>query len=233
MVLDINLHKNILIKILKDVYSDTELSPFLGFKGGTAAFLFYDLPRFSVDLDFDLLDQQKEDLVFNKVEEILSSYGEVKDAHKKRFTLFFLLSYQQGERNLKVEISRRNFGSQYQVKTYLGIPMKVMVKKDMAAHKMVAMYQRAGKTNRDIFDVWYFLDNDWPLNEKIIEKRTDLTFKEFLQKSISALEEVSEQQILSGMGEFLEEEQKDWARQDLKEETLFLLKLKLKNMEEK
>jgi len=59
MSLDIATHNNLLVQILKDIYSDTDISPFLGFKGGTAAYLFYDLPRFSVDLDFDLLDETK------------------------------------------------------------------------------------------------------------------------------------------------------------------------------
>ena len=67
MTLDISGHKTILFQILKDVYSDTTIAPFLGFKGGTAALMFYGLDRFSVDLDFDLLDESKEDHVFEKV----------------------------------------------------------------------------------------------------------------------------------------------------------------------
>ena len=49
-------HKNILVRIVKDIYTDNTLGPLLGFKGGTAAMLLYELDRFSVDLDFDLLD---------------------------------------------------------------------------------------------------------------------------------------------------------------------------------
>ena len=58
--------------------------------------------------------------------------------------------------------------------------MKVMVREDMAAHKLVAMYERSGQTNRDIYDVWFFLKNNWPINEKIIEKRTGMSVQEFL-----------------------------------------------------
>ena len=61
MALNITTHRNLLLKILKDIYSDTALGPVLGFKGGTAAYFFYDLPRFSVDLDFDLLDTGKKE----------------------------------------------------------------------------------------------------------------------------------------------------------------------------
>ena len=50
MKLDISTHKTILFQILKDIYSNTRIAPFLGFKGGTAALLFYGLDRFSVDM---------------------------------------------------------------------------------------------------------------------------------------------------------------------------------------
>ena len=54
MPLNISTHKTVLFQILKDIYSDSLVAPFLGFKGGTAAVMFYGLDRFSVDLDFDL-----------------------------------------------------------------------------------------------------------------------------------------------------------------------------------
>lgn len=70
-MLDRNVHKTILLQILKDIYTDSSLGPILGFKGGTAANFLYDLGRFSVDLDFDLLDGDKEAFVFKKIEKIL------------------------------------------------------------------------------------------------------------------------------------------------------------------
>ena len=51
--LDITKHKTHLTNILIDIYKNSSLAPILGFKGGTAAMLFYKLPRFSVDLDFE------------------------------------------------------------------------------------------------------------------------------------------------------------------------------------
>ncbi len=230
MTLDTSIHKNILIRILKDVYTHPTVGPFLGFKGGTAVYLFYNLGRFSVDLDFDLLDATKEDDVFEQIQKILKEYGTVKEAEKKRFNLFYLLSYEnkvEGAQNIKVEINRREFGSQYEVKSYLGISMKVMVQEDMAAHKLVAMYERIGKANRDIFDVWFFLKNNWPINKEIVAQRTKMPFEEFLEKCVEALEHMSDRGILSGMGELLEAKQKDWVKAKLRTETIFLLKAKL------
>jgi len=232
MSLDIIVHKNKLIKILKDIFTDHALGPVLGFKGGTAAYLFYDLDRFSVDLDFDLLEASKEDFVFEEVRKILEKYGTLKDIKKKRFNLTYVLSYDEKvpeAQNIKVEINRRNFGSKYNVEAYLGISMKVMTRDDMAAHKFVAMYERLSKTNRDIFDVWFFLEKNWPINKAIVETRTGLSFKKFLKVCVERLEKMENKNILAGMGELLTPKQKDWARAKLKFETIFLLKLKLDN----
>lgn len=231
MALDTAKHKNILVKILKDIYTDPTISTVLGFKGGTAATLFYGLDRFSVDLDFDLLDSGgKEDYVFERVKEILENHGKLKQARKKRFNLFYLLSYDEKDinaQNVKVEINRREFGSKYEVKSFLGISMQVMTKEDMAAHKLCAMYERIGRTNRDIFDVQFILAHDWPVNKKIVEERMGMSYTEFLKKAIDAVEKFSDGNILSGMGELLTEKQKNWARAKLKSEALFSLRLAL------
>ncbi|HEC91406.1 MAG TPA: nucleotidyl transferase AbiEii/AbiGii toxin family protein, partial [Candidatus Atribacteria bacterium] len=166
MALDISKHKSVLLKILKDIYTDTSIAPLLGFKGGTCAYLFYNLNRFSLDLDFDLLDEKKADYIFDRVLEIAKQYGKIKKQRKKRFNLFILLSYEQEAPNIKIEVNRREFGSKYEIKSYLGISMKIMVKEDMLSHKLVAMYERLSKANRDIFDVWFFLKNDFPINEE-------------------------------------------------------------------
>ncbi|PIZ00503.1 hypothetical protein COY62_02245 [bacterium (Candidatus Howlettbacteria) CG_4_10_14_0_8_um_filter_40_9] len=225
MVLNTSLHKNILLQILKDIYSEMSIASFLGFKGGTAAYMFYDLGRFSVDLDFDLLDEKKEDEVFLKVEEIIKKYGQVKESRKKRNNLFFLLSYEEKNQKIKIEIQRRQFGSKYEPKNYMGIPMLVMAKDDMFAHKLMAMYERIGKTNRDIFDVWFFLKNNWPINKEIVEERSGMSFPALLQKCIVSLGKLSSRKILDGMGELLSDSQNDWAKAKLIEDTIFLLKL--------
>ena len=227
MILEVNKHKNIFIRILKDIYTDNTIGPVLGFKGGTAAYLFYNLPRFSVDLDFDLLNQEKEDYVFERIEKIISAYGKIKIKRKKYYTLFFELSYTDEDHNIKIEINRRSFGSKYEVLNYYGIPMKVMIQEDMFANKMVALHERLERTNRDIFDVWFFLRKNWPINKKLVEKRTKLSFREFLMECILKMEKLPEGSILSGVGELLDEKQKVWAKINLKKDKIFLLKLML------
>ncbi len=230
MALDTSKHKNILIKILKDIYTDATISPILGFKGGTAAAFFYGLDRFSVDLDFDLLDSDKEDYVFDRVKAIIENYGKLKEARKKKFNLLYVLSYDDKDinaQNVKVEINRREFGSKYAVESFLGISMQVMVKEDMVAHKLCAMFERIGKTNRDIFDVQFFLSHDWSVNKKIVEDRMGVSYSDFLKKCIDVMEKFDNNNILAGQGELLTEKQKEWAKAKLKSEALFSLRLAL------
>ena len=233
MTLNTAKHKNILTKILKEIFTDADIAPYLGFKGGTAAFLFYGLDRFSVDLDFDLLEESEKDAVFDRVKAILGRFGRLKEAAKKRFGFLYLLAYDNkevGEQNVKVEINIRNFGSKYEIKPYLGISMKVMVREDMAAHKLCAMAERIGKTNRDIYDVQFFLAHNWPVNKKIVEERSGGSYAGFLKEAIRALEKYPGRSILAGMGELMESEKKKaWVREKLVPDTIFLLRLALEN----
>lgn len=225
MTLDYSKHKNILLQILKDIYSDTSIAPYLGFKGGTAAMMFYDLPRNSVDLDLDLLDETKENEVFEKINKIVGNYGKITDSYMQRFNLKNVVSYDANAQKIKVEVNRRQFGSKYEMKIYLGISMLVMVQEDMFAHKLMAMIERVGKTSRDIFDVQYFAKNNWPINKKIVEERSGVTVKEALEKCIEMLEKMDNKHILDGLGELLSDSQKDSARAKLKADTIFQLKL--------
>lgn len=226
MALNISIHKTILYQILKDIYSNKNISPFLGFKGGTAALIFYELDRFSVDLDFDLLDHDKEDIVFKEIETILKKYGTIKEAYKKKYTLFFLISYEKEAHNIKVEINRRGTISKYEVKDYAGLSMLVMTKNDMFSNKLLAMYERMGRANRDIYDVWFFLKNRFEVNQEIIKERTSLDFKDFIEKCIIKLERLDNRNILNGIGELLNNKQKVWVKNYLIKETINLLRLR-------
>lgn len=230
MTLNQTKHKTVLIRILKELYSHFEIGPLLGFKGGTAAYLFHGLDRFSVDLDFDLLSPEKEEFVFEEVKSILEKFGTIKTADKKRFSLIYILAYEDKEfeaQNVKVEINKRNFGSNYEIKSYLGIPVKVMVREDMIANKLVALYERIGKTNRDVYDSWFFLSKDWAINKEIVEKRTGMTFRDFLVTIIEVVNQFSNKHMLAGMGELLTDKQKVWVKNKLKDELIFLLNLLL------
>ncbi|MHA1558464.1 MAG: nucleotidyl transferase AbiEii/AbiGii toxin family protein [Alphaproteobacteria bacterium] len=224
-MLNVDKHRIILVQLLKDIYCDIEISSLLGFKGGTAVYLFYQLTRFSVDLDFNLLDETKKTLIFNKIQKIASAHGEIKEASQKQNTLFFLLSYEKNTQNLKIEISTRRFNDQYEIKDYLGIPILVMKQEDMFAHKLAALLDRKSIANRDLYDILFFIKNRWNCNTNLLEQRTKIPTKKYIDNCISAIKKVNNTYILQGLGELLNEPQKDSLRDKIKEEVIFHLKL--------
>lgn len=229
-MVNIDLHRNAFVNILREIYSDTLLRNILGFKGGTAAMLFYELPRFSVDLDFDLLDPEKKEEVFQRLKEILPQFGNLIEAQEKQYTLFFLLSYKKEERGLKVEISKRIIKSAYALKNFLGISMLVMKEEDMVAGKLAALLTRKRFATRDMFDLWFFLKNEWQINEEFLKEKSGLSLVQALKKAQSLVKGVKKTELLAGPGELLDNKQKAFVKEKLKDELVFLLKLYLSNI---
>ena len=222
-MVDLNKHKFFLYQILRDIYTDRELAGILGFKGGTAAMFFYDLPRFSVDLDFNLLDKSKEKVVYEKVREIILKYGTIHDEAKKFYGILAVLDYGVGERKLKLEISNRLFDDRYEIKNLFGVNMQVMVKPDMFAHKLCALLDRRLLTNRDIFDCWFFMKEQTQINKNIVEVRMNMPLADYIQQCITRLESVTDKRLLNGLGELMNEEMKKFVRTKLRTETISLL----------
>ena len=217
-------------RILRDIYADVSIAPFLGFKGGTCAYFFYELPRFSVDLDFDVIggDQDTYTLIFERIKTILERYGIIKDSYIKMNTIFCLLSYGDTDHNIKIEISTRrvvpDLKEEYELKEYLGISMFVAKRPYLFASKLAALTLRSETAMRDIYDVWYFAKNNWDIDREVLAKWTTKSLKEYIDDCISLVEQVKDAQILQGLGELLNEKNKAWVKTHLKTETVFLLK---------
>ncbi len=220
---DISSHKYYLVRILKDIYSDPLLSSVLGFKGGTAHMLFYNLPRFSVDLDFNLLDKTESDLVFQKLRNILSAYGQIKDEAQKYYGLLLVLNYGAHNRNLKLEISNREYKDRYQNLNYLGIMIKVMHVEDMFTHKLCALTDRKSIAGRDVFDIYYFLKDNIKINHEIIKQRTNMDVSEYIDYSIYTIKNIKKTSLLNGIGELVDEDVKSFVKNKLQDETINLL----------
>ena len=225
--LDIAKHKTILTNILIDIYKEDLLGSSLGFKGGTASMLFYNLPRFSTDLDFDLLnnDGNTEDVI-KTMTQLLSKKYDVKEQIEKYNTLFWLVSYGDGLINIKIEVSTREkpFDT-YDIKTLYGIKLKVSKIGDMIANKMVAATERAVTANRDLFDIHFFLSSIYVnnINYDIIKYRTGKEPVEFYTFLYGIVSNIENKNILDGLGEVLNDGQKDWVKSKLKIELLGLI----------
>ncbi len=224
-------HQLIMGQILRDIYSDVSISSLIGFKGGTCAYFFYGLARFSVDLDFDLFstDEATQKLVYEKIHGMLGKYGKIKDNYIKRNTIFFLLSYGEIDYNIKVEVNVRilmpDIKEYYEVREYLGIPMLVGKKDYLFASKLAALTSRSETAMRDIYDIWFFGTAHWDISTEVIKARTGKTIREYMADCISIVEIVKDNEIMRGLAELLPgEKEKAWVKNHLRKEVVFLLK---------
>lgn len=159
----------------------------------------------------------------------MSQYGQIRDQYIKRFTVFALLSYGDEDHNIKVEINLRkiveDIKAQYELKEYLGISMFVAKKDYLFGGKLAALTLRTKTAMRDIFDIHHFAKNHWDINAEVVKNLIGKSVKEYLPDCIAFIEKTKDSQILQGMGEFIEsEKQKDWVRNHLKTDAIFMLK---------
>ena len=221
--MDTNKHKFFMLQLLKDIFSDALLSSVLAFKGGTASMFFHNLPRFSTDLDFNLLDSDKEKEAYKRLRRIVLKYGNIHDEAIKHYGIIIVLDYGIGERKLKIEISNRLYDNHYEILNYLGLQMRVMVKEDMFAHKLCALLDRTEITSRDVFDCWFFLKERTSINKAIVESRMGMSIEQYIDKCIERVRDISDNSLISGLGELTDGEMKNFVRKGLKNELIILL----------
>lgn len=222
--MDKNKHKLYMAHILSLIFKDKDLCNVVAFKGETSLMFFHNLNRFSTDLDFNLLDPEKLDMVYDKVRAILTRFGTIDDEAKKLFGLVIVLNYGKGERMLKVEISTREYPNHYEMCSLAGTDIRVMTMSDMFAHKLCAMGERLSP--RDIYDVWFFLQNHTEINEEIVMLRTGKNVSEYATWCAEHVREVSPKLVMQGLGEVLNDvKSKTFVKNKLIAETSSALEL--------
>ena len=222
--MDKNKHKFYMARILSLIFKDKDLCNVLAFKGETSLMFFHNLNRFSTDLDFNLLDPDKLDLAYDKVRAILTRFGTIDAEAKKLYGPVLVLNYGKGERMLKVEISVRQYPNHYEMRSLAGTDIRVMVMPDMFAHKLCAMGERLSP--RDIYDVWFFLQNHTEINEEIVRIRTAKSVSEYTAWCAEHVKEASPKLLMQGLGEVLNDaKSKTFVKNKLIAETSSALEL--------
>ena len=127
-MLNVQEHEFILKKVLRDITNDHELNSQLVFKGGTCLYLFYGLDRFSVDLDFDLLDNKK--FSVENMNSVLSSYLDLENGQFRagKHGWLWEASYKKGLKQMQIDVSKRVYPDTYEVKQFYGLSINTLDK---------------------------------------------------------------------------------------------------------
>ncbi len=228
-MLDRAKHEILLKNILRDIYQHPVLQAQLAFKGGTCLYFFYNLPRFSTDLDFSLVaGVEGSDFKPDILRQIFSKYATVREYTNKHFTWFWSGNYEKGLQNIKVEISKRGFPDEYALKDFLGISVRTLDLATMFAHKLCAVTDRRQLVNRDLYDTWWLLKQVAPIREAIIFERTGKNLPDYLSYLLEYIEKnIDKRHIVSGLGELLERPQKDWIRDHLFDDLMAQIQMRI------
>lgn len=223
-MLNIKKHKIYLSKLLLEIYKNKRISTILWFKWWTCAMLFYWLPRFSVDLDFDLLSSNiSYDEIIYELENILEKYWKITDIYNKKNTILWEFSYKTWEKRIKIEISKRKNISNYKNKNFLWENIIIMTKEDIFTNKLFALLNRKKIANRDIFDIWYFLSSWTEINTWLLNFLTWKDIKTYLEEIKSFIKWYDFRKILYNLGELIDEDMKSFCKSKMKQQILWYL----------
>ena len=187
-------HKSQLLRLLTAILKDPKLAGSLYFKGGTCAALRGILPRFSVDLDFDLLDKSKIDDLRPRIIKLTKKLGfTLKD--QSQHALQFFLKYDAPEKTrntLKLEISDLvSPKNEYEITNLSEINQVAQAQtiSTMVANKLVAALARVDSnghvSGRDFYDLREFLMAGLPINQAVVEERTSKKYGEYIENLLS------------------------------------------------
>lgn len=187
------IHKAWMYRLLTAIADNTLLVKSLRFKGGTCAAMRGILPRFSIDLDFDLIDTSQMELVRQHLEKLFKKLGlKIDDSSKVTPQYFLKYKSEPNQRNtvkLDVTFPAPN-SNEYEPVRFIDIDRIIYAQTipTMFANKLVSITDRYKKygsiAGRDIFDVHTFFMKGYSYKKEIIEertgKKTDVFFGELI-----------------------------------------------------
>lgn len=227
------LHLAWMYRILSAIADDALLISFLRFKGGTCAAMRGIINRFSVDLDFDLLDEKEK--VSRHLEGLFKKLGlEVKD--KSKVAPQYFLRYPKTDENprniIKIDVTfppARH--DTYEPVRFAEIDriLHCHTIPTMFAHKLIALIGRWERTgtlaSRDLFDIHTFFLKGYEYDKDIILEIRGVPASVFLTELSGFIENhVTQALIDQDLNVLLSLQEFQRIRKTLKQETLMLLK---------
>ncbi len=203
--------ENTIIEVIQ-VLAKSGAGSNIAFKGGTALKLFYNLPRYSEDIDYDSLSKISPQKLMEIIKDsIASKRWEITDDAVKYYTVIVELRFAGPERNfrVKIEISTRQKELKTTVESIRGVPVLTLEPSFLMTEKLITFVER--QAGRDIFDAWFILNNAYALDEPMITKNFG-DFKRFYQAMLAVIKKTESNKMLRDTGKLLSLDHRNWIK---------------------
>jgi predicted nucleotidyltransferase component of viral defense system len=234
------IHKSYLDRILIEVIDNPLLSQHLAFKGGTCSAMLGFLDRFSVDLDFDLLDKAQAKVLRGEFHKVFKQLG-LTVAKEYDAILFFQVKYPSDGHGIRntVKVSAHDIpvkANDYAVQYFQEIDrlMKSQTIETMFANKLVALTDRYAKyqtiAGRDLYDIHHYFVQGYKYKGAVIQERTGLSSKEYISSLIGFItKHITQTVVNEDLNTLLTNENFQQIRKILIPETIAFLENEQKN----
>ena len=224
--------ENVIIQVVQTLAKSRAGSK-IAFKGGTALKLFYGLPRYSEDIDYDILPKADGEELREVITRLFEKQKwEITDQALKYYTLLFEIRFSGVERNfrLKIEISTRKKQFDTTIAALRGVPVLNLEPSCLMTEKLFTFIERGA--GRDIFDAWYILNNAYPLNESMIQESFG-DDRSFFLSILASVEKADSKKISCDTGKLLGVDYRNWMKTSFLADLKFLIAKRIEALENK
>ncbi len=201
--------ENVIIEIVQDL-GKSKAGSQIAFKGGTALKLFFDLPRYSEDIDYDILPGASAEGLIGIITDRCTRKGwEITDSALKYHTILVELRFSGPDRNfhVKIEISTREKELKTSILPLRGVPIVTLEPSFLMTEKLFTFLDR--QAGRDIFDAWFILNGAHPLDEPMIAHAFG-NRSAFFQELLNTVRKADPKRILRDTGKLLNQDYRNW-----------------------
>ena len=199
------LHRGQLFRVLIEIADTPSLAKGLIFKGGTCAAMQGFLDRFSVDLDFDIVQGIPKKDIQRELKSIFSRLGlEIKNQSKT--TVQYVVKYvapKETRNTIKIDAIDYSLSSSVYQPVYLADIDRYLLcqtVETMFAHKLVAVLDRWHKhesiAGRDLYDIHHFFLQQYTYSTEVITERTNLSNIAFFTELIEFIRQKITQKMI-------------------------------------
>jgi hypothetical protein len=77
-----------------------------------------------------------------------------------------------------------------------------------------------------MFDLWFFLVNNWSIDEELLKEITGLSIAQALDKAQKRIKNIKKTELLAGLGDLLDNKQKAFVKEKLRDDLMLQLKIR-------